>query len=132
MLRTVMVSSVPASMGLGGSGGSTVVSEVLRSLPVGVPKLLVSTLASGDVRTFVGTSDLTLVTVIATEGWRAEIMAKAVLLRGSEHPFDLLGGTGVQADLRKALEWYVRAGRQGDLAAQLKAQDLARRVDATR
>ena len=48
-------------MGLGGSGGSTVVSDVLRSLPVGVPKLLVSTLASGDVRTFVGTSDLTLV-----------------------------------------------------------------------
>ena len=48
-------------MGLGGSGGSTVVSDVLRSLPVGVPKLLVSTLASGDVRRFVGTSDLTLV-----------------------------------------------------------------------
>ncbi|MCJ7711416.1 MAG: Tm-1-like ATP-binding domain-containing protein [Chloroflexi bacterium] len=48
-------------MGLGGSGGSTVVSDVLRSLPVGVPKLLVSTLASGDVRTFVGTSDVTLV-----------------------------------------------------------------------
>jgi uncharacterized protein (UPF0261 family) len=52
---------VAGVMGLGGSGGSTVVSEVLRSLPVGVPKLLVSTLASGDVRTFVGTSDLTLV-----------------------------------------------------------------------
>jgi uncharacterized protein (UPF0261 family) len=48
-------------MGLGGSGGSTVVSDVLRSLPVGVPKLLVSTLASGDVRAFVGTSDVTLV-----------------------------------------------------------------------
>ena len=48
-------------MGLGGSGGSTVVSGVLRSLPVGVPKLLVSTMASGNVRTFVGTSDLTLV-----------------------------------------------------------------------
>ncbi len=43
------------------------------------------------------TSDLTLVTVIATEGWRAEILAKAVLLRGSEHPFDLLGGTGAEA-----------------------------------
>jgi uncharacterized protein (UPF0261 family) len=48
-------------MGLGGSGGSTVVSAVLRSLPVGVPKLLVSTMASGDVRGFVGTSDVTLV-----------------------------------------------------------------------
>jgi len=48
-------------MGLGGSGGSTVVSAVLRSLPVGVPKLLVSTMASGNVRNFVGTSDVTLV-----------------------------------------------------------------------
>jgi uncharacterized protein (UPF0261 family) len=48
-------------MGLGGSGGSTVVSGVLRSLPVGVPKLLVSTMASGNVRTFVGTSDVCLV-----------------------------------------------------------------------
>lgn len=42
-------------------------------------------------------SDLTLVTIIATEGWRAEVLAKAVLLRGSEHPFDLLGGTGAEA-----------------------------------
>jgi len=48
-------------MGLGGSGGSTVVSGVLRSLPVGVPKLLVSTMASGNVRNFVGTSDVCLV-----------------------------------------------------------------------
>ena len=48
-------------MGLGGSGGSTIVSGVLRSLPVGVPKLLVSTMASGNVRTFVGTSDICLV-----------------------------------------------------------------------
>lgn len=47
-------------MGLGGSGGSTVISGVLRSLPIGVPKLLVSTMASGNVRTFVGTSDVCL------------------------------------------------------------------------
>jgi len=43
------------------------------------------------------TTDLTLVSVIATEGWRAEILAKAVLLRGSAHPFDLIGGTGAEA-----------------------------------
>ncbi len=52
---------VQGVMGLGGSGGSTVVSGVLRSLPIGLPKLLVSTMASGDVRTFVGTSDICLV-----------------------------------------------------------------------
>ena len=36
------------------------------------------------------TTDLTLATVIAGEAWIAEVMAKAVLLRGSEHAFDLL------------------------------------------
>ena len=48
-------------MGLGGSGGSAIVSAVLRSLPIGVPKLLVSTMTSGDMRPYVGTRDLTLV-----------------------------------------------------------------------
>lgn len=48
-------------MGLGGSGGSAIVSAVLRSLPLGVPKVLVSTMTSGDMRPYVGTSDLTLV-----------------------------------------------------------------------
>jgi uncharacterized protein (UPF0261 family) len=48
-------------MGLGGSGGSAIISAVLRSLPIGVPKLLVSTMASGDVRPYVGTRDLMLV-----------------------------------------------------------------------
>jgi uncharacterized protein (UPF0261 family) len=48
-------------IGLGGSGGSAIVSAVLRSLPIGVPKLLVSTMTSGDMRPYVGTSDLTLV-----------------------------------------------------------------------
>jgi uncharacterized protein (UPF0261 family) len=49
------------AMGLGGSGGSAIVAPVLRSLPIGVPKLLVSTMTSGDVRPYVGTRDLTLV-----------------------------------------------------------------------
>ena len=45
-------------MGMGGSGGSVIVSAAMRALPVGVPKLLVSTLASGDTRPYVGTSDI--------------------------------------------------------------------------
>jgi hypothetical protein len=35
--------------------------------------------------------------VITARAWAAEVLAKAVLLRGSSHPFDLLGGTGAQA-----------------------------------
>ncbi len=48
------------AMGMGGSGGTAIISAVLRSLPVGVPKLLVSTMTSGDTRGFVGTRDLML------------------------------------------------------------------------
>jgi uncharacterized protein (UPF0261 family) len=45
-------------LGLGGSSGSTVISAAMRTLPLGVPKLLLSTMASGNVAGFVGTKDL--------------------------------------------------------------------------
>ena len=47
-------------LALGGSGGSSIASAVMQSLPVGVPKLLVSTMASGDVSPYVGTSDIAM------------------------------------------------------------------------
>jgi uncharacterized protein (UPF0261 family) len=47
-------------MGLGGSGGSSLVSHAMQSLPVGVPKLMVSTVASGDTRPYVGATDITM------------------------------------------------------------------------
>jgi thiamine biosynthesis lipoprotein len=43
------------------------------------------------------TSDVTFATVVAGQAWTAEVLAKAVLLRGSEFPFDIVGGTGAQA-----------------------------------
>jgi uncharacterized protein (UPF0261 family) len=45
-------------LGMAGSGGSTVISGAMRCLPIGVPKLLVSTMASGNVGGYVGTRDL--------------------------------------------------------------------------
>lgn len=47
-------------LGLGGSGGSTVAARAMRELPVGVPKFMVSTLASGDTRPYVGASDIAM------------------------------------------------------------------------
>ncbi|MCU0281516.1 MAG: Tm-1-like ATP-binding domain-containing protein [Acidimicrobiia bacterium] len=47
-------------LGLGGSGGSSLFSRAVRGLPLGLPKLLVSTVASGNTRAYVGISDLTL------------------------------------------------------------------------
>lgn len=47
-------------MALGGSGGAAIATHAMRALPLGVPKLLVSTVASGDMRTYVGESDITV------------------------------------------------------------------------
>jgi uncharacterized protein (UPF0261 family) len=47
-------------MGVGGSGGTTLATAAMRELPVGVPKLVVSTVASGDTRAYVGVKDITL------------------------------------------------------------------------
>jgi thiamine biosynthesis lipoprotein len=43
------------------------------------------------------TTDLTSATVIAGEAWEAEVLAKAVLLRGSQCAFDLVDGSGAVA-----------------------------------
>ena len=45
-------------IGLGGSMGTTLGSGVMRSFPVGLPKVMISTMASRDTRAFVGTKDI--------------------------------------------------------------------------
>jgi uncharacterized protein (UPF0261 family) len=45
-------------IGLGGSAGTTIGTAAMRALPLGVPKLMVSTLASGQVRQYVGDKDI--------------------------------------------------------------------------
>ena len=47
-------------IGMGGSGGSSVITAAMRVLPVGVPKLCVSTVASGETSAFVGAKDVVL------------------------------------------------------------------------
>ena len=47
-------------IGLGGGGGTSMICAGLRALGVGVPKVMVSTLAAGDVRPFIGASDVTM------------------------------------------------------------------------
>jgi len=47
-------------MSMAGSGGTSVATAAMRTLPVGAPKLMVSTVASGDVAPYVGTRDITM------------------------------------------------------------------------
>lgn len=45
---------------LGGSGGTSLVAPAMRALPIGVPKIIVSTLASGNTAPYIGTSDIVM------------------------------------------------------------------------
>jgi uncharacterized protein (UPF0261 family) len=47
-------------VGIGGTAGTTIASSAMRALPVGVPKVLVSTVASGDTRPYVGSKDIAM------------------------------------------------------------------------
>lgn len=49
---------VAGVLGLGGSGGTSLITKAMRALPIGLPKLMVSTVASGQVSPYVGSSDI--------------------------------------------------------------------------
>ena len=52
---------IHAAIGIGGSAGTTVATAAMRALPMGVPKVMISTLAGGDVAAFVGSKDITMI-----------------------------------------------------------------------
>ena len=45
-------------LGMGGSGGTSIATTAMRTLPVGVPKVMVSTVGGGDVSAYTGTKDI--------------------------------------------------------------------------
>lgn len=48
-------------LGIGGSGGTSMIAPAMQELPFGMPKLLITTLASGDTSSFVGSRDLCVI-----------------------------------------------------------------------
>lgn len=51
-------SDIGAIVGIGGGGGTSIITSGMRQLPLGLPKIMVSTLASGDVAPYIGVSDI--------------------------------------------------------------------------
>lgn len=95
-------------LALGGSGGAAIAAQAMQALPLGVPKLLVSTVVAGDVRPYVGESDVTLTySVVDVAGVNriservlanaaaamAGMVVAAVPLRQAEQPRLLVGAT---------------------------------------
>ena len=74
-------SGIAGVLSAGGSGGTAMVAPAMRALPVGIPKLIVSTVASGEVKKYVGPSDIMLMPSVAdVQGLNAiteEVLANA-------------------------------------------------------
>jgi uncharacterized protein (UPF0261 family) len=72
---------VDGVLGAGGSGNTAIATAAMRALPVGVPKLMVSTMAAGDTRDYVGGTDLTLMAsvtdVAGLNSISAQVLANA-------------------------------------------------------
>jgi uncharacterized protein (UPF0261 family) len=58
--KLVADGTIGAVFGMGGGTGTAIVTSIMRSLPFGLPKVVVSTVASRDVREYVGTRDIVL------------------------------------------------------------------------
>ncbi len=72
---------VAGIISLGGSAGTTIGTAAMKKLPVGIPKVMVSTLASGDTRPYVGTKDITMmysvVDILGVNSLSSEILSNA-------------------------------------------------------
>ena len=55
---------VEGVLGIGGSAGTTIATTAMQALPLGIPKVMLSTLASGNVRGFVGDKDIVMINSI--------------------------------------------------------------------
>jgi uncharacterized protein (UPF0261 family)/ABC-type branched-subunit amino acid transport system ATPase component len=83
----------------GGSGGTTLATAGMRALPVGIPKVMVSTVASGDVRAYVGASDIVMFHSVADVQGLNSIMER--VLGNAAHA---LAGMIAQMPTREAYE----------------------------
>ncbi|WP_027571602.1 ABC transporter permease [Bradyrhizobium sp. WSM1743] len=92
--------NVAGVISAGGSGAASLVAPGMRALPVGVPKLIISSIASGDVGPYVGPADITMMySVTDVQGLNS--ISRAVLANGANA---LAGMVKARLDARAATE----------------------------
>ena len=60
LLQELNENRIAGVIGIGGSGGTSLISRGMRALPIGLPKLLVSTVASGNTQPYIDCNDITM------------------------------------------------------------------------
>ena len=98
--------NVAGVISAGGSGAASLVAPGMRTLPVGVPKLIISSVASGDVGPYVGPADITMMySVTDVQGLNA--ISRAVLANGAHA---IAGMVKARIEGREARERTAGAG----------------------
>jgi len=84
----------------GGSGGASLVAPAMRALPIGLPKLIISSVASGDVAPYVGPADITMMySVTDVQGLNS--ISRQILANGANA---LVGMVKARLDARAVSE----------------------------
>jgi uncharacterized protein (UPF0261 family) len=89
-------------LGIGGGAGTTIGTAAMRALPIGVPKLMVSTLASGQVAHFVGEKDISMLNSVVDIAGLNRI-SRAVLTRAAQAMAGMVKGGAPRAQSDKPL-----------------------------
>jgi uncharacterized protein (UPF0261 family) len=77
-MRLLDEGRLDAVVGMGGTGGTALVTYAMQQLPVGVPKLVVSTVASGETRPYVGAVDITMMYSVVDVAGVNQISARII------------------------------------------------------
>ena len=93
---------VAGVLGIGGGGGTSIVTAGMRALPIGVPKLMVSTLASGDVGRFVDVSDIAMMHSV-TDIAGLNRISRAVLTNAASAIVGMARAPAPMADAKPAI-----------------------------
>ena len=106
LLKRIDAGEVHGVIGLGGLQGTSACTAVMRALPYGVPKVMVSTVASGDTSSYVGISDITMMFSVGRHHRPEPVHAKGARQcgrRGARHGAGQGGPEGQRAKGAKPL-----------------------------
>ncbi|MBL8961704.1 MAG: Tm-1-like ATP-binding domain-containing protein, partial [Gemmatimonadetes bacterium] len=104
VLELIRAGRAHAVVGVGGTQGTTSCTQVMQALPYGFPKVMVSTVASGDTSRFVGVKDITMMfsvsDLVGVNPFTARILANAA---AAAYGMSLVEGTVETARSEKPL-----------------------------
>lgn len=95
-------SKVAGMIGLGGNQGTAVATTAMKELPFGIPKIMVSTVASGNIRPYIGNKDIMMMFSVADLLGGVNTMTKAILANAASAMAGMVATSGpIKRGLRR-------------------------------